>query len=161
MNWMRPKTKAEKDQEWADIMATRFEKWQEIYRSTLSHSKHVEIMALCECELETGICPLCKGQWREVDFEKQFGKGRYFEPACECYIRCPNCKRWLYDDQVSGTLKANNMHCTNCGWQLVTDSHRRYGLAYEIDQYQEDVRQQRIDMFKTKKKKAKEDTDED
>jgi hypothetical protein len=139
-----PKTHEEKIRLWDEILHGRMRQFETIAKY-LENKMHVEEIAyLFSAEIETGICPQCKKQWKEIKFENQFGYVRFFEPTCECYPQCPRCKEHLYFELLAGSLKranTNDLVCTKCQWHLVKDGVKRHGSVYEKTRYDYDRRE--------------------
>lgn len=111
--------------------------WEEILRRRANRSIYVgdagdkETAMLLQCEVDGGDCPRCGDPWKEITFKNMFGHGRYFEPTCLCYPKCPRCRNWQYEEFSAGILKAHDWKCDACGFQLIVDGKRRYGPNYE------------------------------
>jgi len=160
----REKTSDEKKAEWAEKIKIRTEQWSDIFKAAKPH-KQDEIMRLYTAETETGICPLCKHRWREIEFENKFGYVHFFEPACDCYPKCPNCSKhhrfpWLYQEFVAGQLYVfgsnTDLRCSHCGWMLIKHGKKRFGLQYELEQFEADYKQEWHELS-TKNKTGKDE----
>ena len=117
-------------------------RFQQLWESILQHRVDAsislgdagdkEIATLLRLEIDGGHCPLCGDSWREICFDNIFGQGRYFQPGCQCYPKCPRCQTWQYEEFSAGMLKARDWRCHACGFKLLTDDgFQRYGQRYE------------------------------
>jgi len=118
---------------------------------TLAEAGDTATADLLRMELDGGACPKCGDPWREVTFENAFAKGRYFRPACDCFIRCPRCERDLYEEDSAGLLQAHDWRCPYCGYRVwgyegktetTTQRHgreweRRYGRMTRWQQHED------------------------
>lgn len=78
-------------------------------------------------------CPKCGEVWAKKEIK---GYGAYYVPTCECFIKCPACKRYLYDVQALWGKKLTR--CDNCGFHLYNEEgSARYGEGY--DKYMSDI----------------------
>lgn len=116
-------------------------RFQKLWESILQHRAEASIVVgnagdketatLLQCEVDGGHCARCGDPWREIRFDNTFAQGRYFEPGCRCYPKCPRCQAWQYEEWSAGILKSRDWKC-ECGFQLLTDAGlQRYGRDYE------------------------------
>lgn len=122
-----PRQRAEFQRLWGSILQERADR-----SIIVGDAGDEETATLLRLEVDGGYCPRCGDLWKEVRFKNRFAEGRYFQPGCECYPRCPRCGNWQYEDFSAGVLKAHGWRCGDCGFKLLTDdSRRRYGSRYE------------------------------
>lgn len=130
----------EKNKRWENIVTARLKWWDNEYKR-LNKSKYFsadqkdfiskEIHQMKHLETDGGKCPKCYKEWSEKKFDNVFGSGRYFKPGCQCYFKCPRCKKHLYDLYVTTRLKMKKYTCPGCGWVLLFDGDTRFGPKYE------------------------------
>lgn len=130
----------EKNKRWENIVTARLKWWEYEYKRKnksnyfTSEQKQIiskEIQQMAQLETDGGKCPKCKKEWVEERFNNIFGSGRYYKPVCQCYYKCPRCKKHLYDMYVTTRLKENKYTCNSCGWVLMHDGDKRFGPKYE------------------------------
>jgi hypothetical protein len=124
------KQQAEKKEFWDRLLREHVDKISKRYSETLKKAHKNKIMELMQYEMDGGKCPTCLTPWARIEFDNRFLCGVYFQPACECYVLCPSCHRWLYDEFD------NNYICSNCGWKYIVDGKKRYGIEYERELFQ-------------------------
>jgi hypothetical protein len=162
-NLFVPKLDDEKRKLYAEILETRKNKIREIWDKTKSPSIRTKLHMLLSAELDGGPCPECGKGWHKVEFNNPFLAGVYYRPVCECFIKCPNCQRIVYDDQLIGMLEKKIfnpdsrqmdviMVCTNCGWTLDDGEKKRYGIEYEQKEFLHDRNKILYKYIKTKGK---------
>ncbi len=130
----------QKKSRWENIVKARLQWWENEYER-LNKLKYFsagqkelisrEIQQMAKLETDGGKCPKCKLSWNEIKFDNAFGAGRYFEPNCQCYFKCPRCKKHLYDVYVTTRLKMDKYTCPGCGWILLYEGEERFGPDYE------------------------------
>jgi hypothetical protein len=134
---LRAKNDQEKAAMWDRIREERREYFRNLWKNAYNSTMKAEIMTVAQLESDGGNCLKCGMAWCKIQFNNQFLSGFYYQPACECNILCPECHRWLYDDDAAGLIDREPV-CTNCGWKLIVDGKRRYGIEYEQREFQRD-----------------------
>ena len=136
---------AKKEQSWNNIMRRRIEWYENEYkrindnRKISTKDKEIickEILAIAQLEAQGGKCIRCGREWKKIEYDNIFGKGEYYEPACDCLIKCPDCKNQLYDYNVTTRLRMNGWLCPFCGFGLFVNNdpnmEKRYGKTFEV-----------------------------
>jgi hypothetical protein len=137
---LKEKAQQEKKEFWDRLMREHIDKISAKYSGALKRGTKNKILEMAQYEMDGGNCPICSTPWAKVVFDNHFLCGSYFQPACECYVLCPSCHRWLYDEFDIGNI------CSNCGWEYIVDGKKRYGVEYERELFQLD----RIEELKKK-----------
>jgi len=158
-------TENEKNKRWENIITARL-KWWEYEYSRLNNLKYIsaeqkeiiskEIQQMAMLEADGGKCQKCKKEWIEITFNNVFGSGRYFKPDCQCYFKCPRCKKHLYDMYVTTRLKLANYTCHYCDWVLMFDGDERFGQVYEMFYDSQRIKPTNINIAKAIKKRNEE-----
>jgi hypothetical protein len=147
----KERTTEEKKKMWDSIQEIRMDQFRRMYSDAGNDESRKSIMEVSQLEMGGGKCQKCGQAWNRVEFENRYLAGYYFQPACDCFVSCPDCGRWLYDEEAAGILRVDWI-CTNCGWKLIVDGEKRYGLDYAIGKFRRDkVRE----LFAKKKSAAK------
>jgi len=68
--------------------------------------------------LETtgGACPVCGKSWKTITVKNHFADFVYYDPACQCYARCPGCRVSWHREMAMGSAAAEIKKCPSCGW---------------------------------------------
>jgi len=77
----------------------------------------IENAKIVEMGFLGGKCPICGMEFRKVHVKNKFIEYEYYEPACDCYLRCPFCDRLLYAETMLG-LRG----CQYCGRIICKDT---------------------------------------
>ena len=158
-------TENEKNKRWDNIVTARLNWWEHEYsrlnnlKCFTAEQKEIiskEIQQMAKLETDGGKCPKCKKEWIEVEFNNVFGSGRYFKPDCQCYFKCPRCKKHLYDMYVTTRLKMNKYTCQACGWVLFFGDDKRFGQDYESFYDSQRIKPTNINIAKAIKKRNEE-----
>jgi hypothetical protein len=130
---LKIKNESDKAAFWERVVERRFAYFQRVYNETHSGNLKNKLLEIGNYESGGGNCKVCATPWALVEFDNRFLRGRYYKPSCECYVLCPSCHRWLYDD-----FDDKNYVCSNCGWKYIVEGQKRYGIEYEQTQYELD-----------------------
>ena len=120
--------------------AKRVAVWDEVVdkcraeADTLMQAGREEHAKLILLQLDGGECWQCHKPWNLVTVDNAFVTGIYYLPSCDCYPRCPMCRKWLYEDREAGVM--DDWRCTGCGWRMYVKGkddkmYRRWGFAFE------------------------------
>ncbi len=159
--------KEQKIKRWNVIMRARINWFENEYKrinntNSISNSnKQIickEIQLIAALELDGGKCQRCGRAWKETIFDNKFGAGRYFEPECQCYFKCPRCKKHLYDMYVTTRLKMTKYQCHFCDWVLLFEGEERHGIAYELWYDREYIKPANINLKKIEEENRKKDS---
>ena len=155
-------TENEKNKRWDNIVTARLKWWENEYKR-INKSKYFsaeqkellskEIQKMTQLETDGGKCPKCGKDWIEEKFDNIFGSGRYYKPDCQCYFKCPRCKKHLYDLYVTTRLRLNRYTCPVCDWVLLFDGEKRFGRDYENFYDSQRVKPKNINIAKAEKEK--------
>lgn len=86
-------------------------------RAYEAYNLPAEFELLLRLEREGGPCPRCGKAWERVEVTVPWGDKLtyYFDPACECFPRCPECGvSWHREVAANNT---NLDRCSSCNWQ--------------------------------------------
>ena len=160
-----------KDLSWENIMKKRAIFFENEYKRIDANIKIPEkdkqiicseIIKVSTLELEGGSCFKCHREWKKIEFNNLFGKGIYYQPQCECLIKCPCCKNELYDYYVTTRLKMKKYRCPHCGFGLYVNDdpncEKRFGKKYEI--FYDSLKRKPAMIAKTKEEKEKKNKDD-
>ncbi len=155
-------TDEQKRKRWNGIQHTRM-KWFESEYNRINNTSSIsninkqticdEILAIARLEAQGGSCPRCGKKWKEVIFDNNFGAGKYYMPECQCYFKCPRCKKHLYDMYVTTRLRMDKHQCSFCDWVLIFEGEKRHGVQYELWYDKEYIKPANIDLKKIEKEK--------
>ena len=152
----------EKNKKWENITTARMKWWEKEYTKInnsiyySANQKEIisnEIHQMAQLETDGGKCPKCKKEWQKKEFNNMFGFGKYFQPGCQCYFKCPRCKKHLYDMHVTTRLETCKYTCHSCGWVLMYDGEKRCGLKYELFYDSQTIMPKNINIEKAIKEK--------
>ena len=87
---------------------------------TLHHAGAVEDARMHHLSVDGGTCEKCGTAWREVAVNNKFAHGRYFKPACKCYV-------WWGADK-----RGYRAICDKCRTGVRMDRWRRVLNAAEV-----------------------------
>ena len=103
----------EKEEKWKKLCFSWAEESETVYNSV-----DAKLGTLMSYEIIGGKCPKCGIGFKRIEFNNNFGYGVYYQPACDCYYKCPRCRRSLHLEDAGGQLAENDYFCTNCGFPL-------------------------------------------
>ena len=100
-------TEKEKQEKWMRIVGKMMAQAENYFHSRKQNYK--ELITTLQNEFDGGNCPKenCRKAWIRIEFDNLFLAGIYFIPNCDCYIKCPVCKKWLYELQLNGYMQPN------------------------------------------------------
>lgn len=78
--------------------------------SRLIDANAVEPAKLLDLDVFGGECVVCHKPYRKIEVKNKWVEFSYFEPACNCYVRCPICNRSLHHEVL-----LNTKYCPHCG----------------------------------------------
>ena len=131
-------TEKEKQEKWMRIVGKMMAQAENYFHSRKQNYK--ELITTLQNEFDGGNCPKenCRKAWIRIEFDNLFLAGIYFIPNCDCYIKCPVCKKWLYELQLNGYMQPNEngeLKCPECKFYLkILDNgilKSRHGAGYE------------------------------
>lgn len=155
-----------KEKKWNKIMRARIDWWEKEYnrinsvKSIPEKDKEIickEISLLAALEAQGGKCPRCEREWEKVNFDNIFRSGEYYKPQCQCYFKCPVCKKHLYDSYVTTRLKMNKYRCHYCDWVLLFGNKKRHGAKYELWYDSQRIKPANLNLKAEQEKKEKEE----
>lgn len=98
-----------------NISQDKFEGYQRIaYRRAEPISKlHSSMIVL---ETTGGNCPECGKPWQKIVVDNNYAKFVYYDPTCNCWGRCPDCRVSWHREVTAGSPISQITKCNSCGW---------------------------------------------
>ena len=81
-------------QDLVEACADRWKHWMGEKHGPLSAS----VLELMRAQSYGGMCPKCGQFWEKVSVKNQFANFVYYQPACQCWKRCPGIARICSSD---------------------------------------------------------------
>lgn len=114
-----------------DFIKELGEEWDFRIQMDLPHNDEYKKMLFREAG--GGKCPKCGREWTPMTIDAPTVKGMYYDPGCNCYGRCPQCRivgkrhTSLHRERALGLLG----HCASCGWKQVEKKKTKAAVTYE------------------------------
>lgn len=141
----RKLTDEEREEEWQKVVDGRRRHFDYLYKQ--SGGTADVFIKLFSLEFDGGYCYNCGVPWEKVEVDNRYSKGSFYQPRCDCFMKCPACKTYLYDLQYTYRRVS---YCDNCGFKLLEeiDNKKRYGREFEEWFDELPYKQQQKERFK-------------